>query len=243
MGKLSGKTAIITGASSGFGKGMALAFAREGCNLLVNARREERLKELQYMAENLGAKAFYYVGDAREEKTAQDTIKLAIEKFGRIDILINNAGIGRMESIEYTTLETYDLIMDTNVRSAFAFSKYAVPEMKRQGDGQIIIVSSVTGIHGRAEESAYTCSKFAVRGLAQSLNAELLKDGIRVSVFCPHAGMTEFEIGHGRDAEEWAKKNFLTPEDVGEAVLSMCLQTGNCYVAEMCLASNNVIYW
>lgn len=242
MGKLSGKIAVITGASSGFGRGMALAFAREGCNLVLTARREDRLKEVQAKCNELGTQAVYYVGDAREEETAKKTIALAAEKFGGLDILINNAGIGRLQAIEDTTMEDYDLIMDTNVRSAFAFSKYAVPEMKRQHSGQIIMVSSVTGIHGREEESAYTCSKFAVRGLAQSLNAELLKDGIRVGVFCPHAGVTEFEIGHGRDAEEWAKKNFLTVEDVGEAVLSMCLQTGNCYVAEMCLASNNVIY-
>lgn len=139
-------------------------------------------------------------------------------------------------------MEQYDLIMDTNVRSAFAFSKCAVPVMVEQHNGQIIMVSSVTGIYGRGNEASYTCSKFAVRGLAQSLNQEFTEQGIRVGVFCPHAGVTEFEIGAGRDAESWSKTGFLTPEDVGQALLSMCTQTGNCYIAELQLASNNVVY-
>lgn len=244
MGRLEGKTALITGASSGYGRGTAYAFAQEGCNLVITARREERLREVKENCEReYGVKVVYYAGDAREEETAVNTIRLGIETFGKIDILINNAGIGRVQTITEATLEDYDLIMDTNVRSAFAFSKHIIPEMLKQHYGRIIMVSSCTGINGRGQEAAYTASKFAVRGLAQSLNMDYLKEGIAVATFCPHAGITEFEIGHGRDAEEFAKTGFLTPEDVGNALLTMCLQTGNCYVAEMRLASNNVVFW
>ncbi|MEC0304975.1 SDR family NAD(P)-dependent oxidoreductase, partial [Terribacillus saccharophilus] len=179
MGKLDGKTAIITGASAGFGRGTAYAFAAEGCNLVITARREDRLKEVVAKCRELGAEAVYYVGDARDEKTAIETVQLAIDTFGQIDILVNNAGIGRVLSIEDTTMEDYDLIMDSNVRSAFAFTKYTVPEMKKRGDGQIIMVSSVTGIFGHVDETAYTCSKFALRGFGQALDKELLDYGIK----------------------------------------------------------------
>ena len=242
MGKLSGKTAIITGASAGFGRGTAYAFAREGCNLVLTARRENRLQEAAENCRLLGAKAVYYAGDAREEKTAIETVRLAMDTFGQVDILINNAGIGRVLSLTDTSMEEYDLIMDSNVRSAFAFTKHTVPHMLSQGDGQIILVSSVTGIRGHADETAYTCSKFALRGFGQALDRELLSKGIKTCVFCPHAGVTEFEIGYGRDEEEFAKTGFLTPEDVGQALLGVCTQTSNCHVAELRLAANNCVY-
>lgn len=242
MGKLSGKTAIITGASSGFGRGTAYAFAAEGCNLVLTARREERLKETAAECERLGAEAVYYAGDAISEKTAVETVKLALNVFGQIDILVNNAGIGRLQSILDTTMEDYDLIMNSNVRSAFAFTKHTVPHMLERKEGQIILVSSVTGIRGHADETAYTCSKFALRGFGQALDRELLLKGIKTCVFCPHAGATEFEIGYGRTEEEMAKSGFLTAEDVGQALLSVCTQTNNCHVAELRLAANNCVY-
>ena len=242
MGKLTGKTAIITGASAGFGRGTAYAFAAEGCNLVLTARRTERLEETVQKCKELGANAVYYSGDARNEETAVNTVNLAMKTFGKIDILINNAGIGRLLPITETTMEDYDLIMDSNVRSAFAFTKHTVPEMVKVQNGQIILVSSVTGIRGHADETAYTCSKFALRGLGQALDRELLDKGIKTCVFCPHAGVTEFEIGYGRDAESWSKTGFLTPEDVGQALLSVCTQTSNCHVAELRLAANNCVY-
>lgn len=165
-----------------------------------------------------------------------------MDTFGQIDILINNAGIGRVLPLTDTSMDDYDLIMDTNVRSAFAFTKHTVPHMMKRGDGQIILVSSVTGIRGHADETAYTCSKFALRGFGQALDREFLSKGIKTCVFCPHAGVTEFEIGYGRDEKEWAKTGFLTPEDVGQALLSVCTQTSNCHVAELRLAANNCVY-
>lgn len=242
MKRLDGKVAIITGASAGFGRGIAYAFAKEGCNLVITARREERLQEVAEECQALGVEAVYYVGDAREEQTAIETVRLAMETFGRIDILVNNAGIGRLLSIQDTSMAEYDLIMDSNVRSAFAFTKYTVPEMIKQKDGQIIMVSSVTGTKGHTDEAAYTCSKFAMRGFGQALDKELLDFGIRTCVFCPHAGATEFEIGHGRTEEQMAKSGFLTPEDVGQALVSVCTQTKNSRIVELRLASNNVKY-
>ncbi|AMV61042.1 short-chain dehydrogenase/reductase SDR [Pediococcus damnosus] len=242
MKRLTGKVAIITGASSGFGRGTALAFAAEGCNLVLTARRKQRLREVVTQCEKLGVEAIYFADDAQEENTALETVKLAIKTFGKIDILINNAGIGRTLSLTDTSMSDYDLIMNTNVRSAFAFTKAAVPNMLERHDGQIILVSSVTGIVGHANETAYTASKFALRGLGQALDKELLDQGIRTCVFCPHAGATEFEVGHGRTTEGVAASGFLTPKDVGQALLSVCVQPKNSRIVELRLASNNVKY-
>ncbi|EHJ56062.1 hypothetical protein HMPREF9318_01767 [Streptococcus urinalis FB127-CNA-2] len=243
MGTLSGKTALITGASSGFGEGTAYSFAKEGCQLILTARRENRLKEVAAKCEELGGSAIYVVGDARSEQTAEKVVKKALDAFGQIDILINNAGIGRVQSLMETSMADFDLIMETDVRSAYAYTRAVVPDMLKRHAGQIILVSSVTGIKGQKNETAYSCSKFALRGLGQALQQELLSEGIKTTVFCPHAGVTEFEIGHGRDRESNDKSGFLTPEDVGNALLQVCTQTDNCYVAELCLASNNVVFF
>src|SRR5699024_486091 len=144
--------------------------------------------------------------------------------------------------IEDTSVADFDLIMDTNVKSAFCFTKYAVSEMKKQHDGQIILTSSVTGIKGHADETAYTCSKFALRGFGQALDHELLDDGIRTCVFCPHAGATNFEVGFGRTKQGVQESGFLTPEDVASALLSVCTQPKHSRIVELRLASNNVKY-
>ncbi|MFD0897411.1 SDR family oxidoreductase [Loigolactobacillus binensis] len=242
MDRLTGKVAVITGANSGFGQGTALAFAAAGCHLVLTARRAAKLQAVAADCEKFGVKAVYYAGDARDENTATAVIKLARTTFGKLDILVNNAGIGRTLSLTDTTMADYDLIMDTNVRSAFAFTKAAVPEMLKRHDGQIILVSSVTGIVGHADETAYTCSKFALRGFGQALDKELLDQGIRTCVFCPHAGATEFEVGYGRTAAGVAASGFLTPADVGQALLSVCTQPKNSRIVELRLASNNVKY-
>ncbi|GEO78050.1 short-chain dehydrogenase reductase SDR [Companilactobacillus mindensis DSM 14500] len=242
MENLEGKTAIITGASSGFGKGTALAFAKAGCDLVLTGFNSDKLQAAATECKEFGVKVVYFAGDIQDEQTAIKTVNLAMENFGQIDILVNNAGIGRTLSIEETSMSDFDLVMNTNVRGAFAFTKYVVPEMKRRHDGQIIMVSSVTGIKGHADESAYTCSKFALRGLAQSLDKELLADGIKTCVICPHAGATNFEVGYGRTKKGVAQSGFLTPEDVGQAMVSICFQPKNSRIVELRLASNNVKY-
>lgn len=242
MGKLSGKTAIITGASSGFGRGTALAFAREGANLVLTARREERLREVCASCEELGAKAVYVAGDVNDELTAMACVAKANQEFGQVDILDNNAGIGEVKDLLDETVEDYDRVMDTNVRSAFIFTRAVVPQMLERGDGQIILTSSVTGVKGAGDEPAYTMSKFALRGFGQSLERAYQKRGVRTCVFCPHAGHTEFEVGNGRTEEELDKRSFLTGEDVGEALVAVCSMTPNCHISELRLASNDVCY-
>lgn len=222
MDRLKGKTAIITGASSGIGRAAAYALASDGCDLVLTARREDRLIEVQKKCEEMGVRAIYYVGDVRLEQTAINTVNLAVSSFGKVDILINNAGIGKLISLEDSTAEDYREIMDTNVFSSFMFSKYAAADMLKRNDGRIIFVSSVTGHIGHEDETIYTMTKFAQRGLSQAIDKELGSQGIKTCLMCPSATKTEFEVGFGRTEEGVAASSWETPEDVAEGILYAC---------------------
>lgn len=219
MGKLTGKSAIITGASSGLGRATAYALAEEGCDLIITARREERLKEVAENCTKKGVQAYYVVGDAAEEKTAVDCVNLCVEKFGKVDIMVNNVGIGKLKRLVDSTVEDYDQIMNANCRSMFLFSKYSVMDMEKRDDGIVVMVSSITGYIGHEDETIYTASKFACRGFAQALDKEYKHKGIKSCVICPNAFKTEFEVGDGRTAEEVAKQNWQTPEDIADAIV------------------------
>ena len=124
---LVGKTALVTGASSGIGWAVAIALAKQGSNLVVTARREERLRQLCKEVESLGVKGVHHAGDAAEDATAQRAVALALSTFGHLDIVINNAGIGNYKNLVDTSVEEYDALMDANMKSSFLFSRHAVP--------------------------------------------------------------------------------------------------------------------
>lgn len=222
MRKLENKVAIITGASSGIGRATAYALAGEGCNLVLIARREERLKEVKEDCKKLGVQVAYLAADCSLEETAVSAVNLAVEKFGKVDILINNVGIGKLIKLVDSTSADYDELMDTNVRSTFFFSKYAVIDMLKRHEGRIIMVSSVTGHIGHEDETIYTMTKFAQRGLAQAISRELESEGIKACTICPSATKTEFEVGFGRTEEGVAASKWETAEDVAEGILYAC---------------------
>jgi NADP-dependent 3-hydroxy acid dehydrogenase YdfG len=231
--RLKGKTALITGASAGIGWASALALAAEGANLVVTARRKDRLEELVKAIEKVGAKAVFVAGDAREETTAIEAVEAAMETFGRLDILINNAGRGSYKNLAEFSVDEYDEMMDTNMRSTFVFARHAVPEMLAQKSGILVTVSSVAGIHGFAREAIYCATKFAQRGFMQALDNELRPSGIRVSLICPGGVKTEFAIGTGRTEEGVAASGMLDAEDVAAAVLLACVQPEHSRIIEI----------
>ena len=195
---LAGKTALITGASAGIGRATALALASRGANIVVTARREDRLHALCAEITSTGGHAVFHAGDAAAEPTALAAINLAIETFGHLDILINNAGIGNYKNLVDTSAEDYDAMMDTNMRSGFLFSRHAAPLMVAQRSGTILFISSVSGLQGIAGEAIYSASKFAQVGFSQALDAELRKHNIKVGVVCPGGVKSEFALNHGR---------------------------------------------
>jgi NADP-dependent 3-hydroxy acid dehydrogenase YdfG len=224
---LANKTALITGASAGIGRATALALSKQGANIVVTARREERLRDLCAEITATGGHAVFHAGDAAAEPTVLAAIALAIETFGTLDILINNAGIGNYKNLVDTSAEDYDAMMDTNVRSGFLFSRHAAPLMIAQRSGTILFISSVAGLVGIAGESIYSASKFAQVGFSQALDAELRKHNIKVGVICPGGVKSEFGLGRGRTEEFIRNSRMMEPEEVADTIVFACLQPAN----------------
>jgi NADP-dependent 3-hydroxy acid dehydrogenase YdfG len=227
------RVVIITGASSGLGAASAKAFARRGDTVVLTARREDRLRALVDEIIADGGRAAFFSGDASEEATAKAVVELAVERFGRVDVLVNNAGQGSYQSLMETTAAQYDVMMAANVRSGFVFARAVVPGMFEQGSGVILFVSSIAGLAGAANESVYCASKFAQVGMAQALDAELRPKGIKVEVICPGGMKTEFAVGHGRTEQTVADSRMMDPSEVAAAVVFACSLPRNVRVPSM----------
>jgi 3-oxoacyl-[acyl-carrier protein] reductase len=230
---LAGKTVLITGASAGIGWASALAFAAKGANLVVTARREQRLRELCDRINASGSKAVYSAGDAADEATAKNCVALAVKQFGKLDILINNAGAGNYKNLVDTSAEEYDALMDSNVKSSFLFTRHAAPLMIEQKIGEILFISSVAGLQGYAGEAVYCASKFAQIGFAQALDGELRKFGIKVGTICPGGVKTEFAVGKGRTEEGVKNSYMMEPSEVADAIVFACMQPRNARILQM----------
>jgi NADP-dependent 3-hydroxy acid dehydrogenase YdfG len=231
--RLEGKVALVTGASSGIGAACVRALAAEGADFVLTARRRERLEALAAEIHKTGAKSEIVIGDAREEETARQAVDAAMKTYGRLDILINNAGVGNYKNLIDTSADEYDEMMDSNMRSGFLFTRHAVPVMQARKAGTILMISSMAGVYGFAGEAVYCATKFAQVGFAQGLDRELRPDGIRVGVICPGGVKTEFAIGKGRTEEGVARSGMLEPEDVAGAVLLACTQSENARIIEI----------
>jgi len=232
-GKLSGKTALITGASAGIGWASALSLAGAGANLVLTARRSERLAELESLAQKAGGKAVTVVGDAKEEATAMRAVKAAKDSFGSLDILINNVGIGNYKNLVDTSAAEFDDMMDSNVRSTFLFTRHVAPVMIAQNSGTILMVSSMAGVYGFGGEAVYCATKFAQVGFAQALDKELRPHGIKVGAICPGGVKTEFALGKGRTEQAVAQSGMLDPEDVAGVILLACTQSSHSRIIEV----------
>jgi NADP-dependent 3-hydroxy acid dehydrogenase YdfG len=230
---LRGKTALVTGASAGIGRATALALAAAGANVVVTARREDRLSAVCLEIEAAGGHAIFHAGDAAEESTAVASIKLALARFGSLDILINNAGVGNYKNLVDTSPDEYDTMMDANVRSGFLFSRHAAPLMVQQKGGTILFISSIAGLQGYAGEAVYCATKFAQVGFSQALDAELRKHGIKVGVICPGGVKSEFALGLGRTEEYIRNSHMMQPEEVAEAIVFACTQPANVRIPQM----------
>jgi len=193
MGLLDGKVALITGAARGIGKAIALKFASEGADIAftdiqINDVAEETLAEIRAF----GVKTEAYASDAADFEAAHAVVSEILGEFGRIDILVNNAGISESTPFLSYTEETFDKVMDLNVKGVFNATRIAAEHMETQGEGVILTTSSMVSISGQPSGFAYPASKFAVNGLTISLARELGPKGIRVNAVAP--GITETDM-------------------------------------------------
>ncbi len=230
---LNHQVALITGASSGIGRAIAETFVRAGAHLIVVGRREERLHQLVDLAQQVGRRCYPVVGDVREEATARQAVDVAFTQFGQLDILVNNAGIGRYGDLIQATVDDYDAMMDTNMRSTFLFTSAAVPRLLQQKRGTIIVISSMAGVMGFPGEAIYCSTKFAQVGFALALERELRPYGIRVGIVEPGGVKTEFALGTGRTEEGVAASGMLEAQDVANAALLMASQPAHGRIVEI----------
>lgn len=222
---LTGKVALVTGASSGIGEATALALATEGASVAVSARREDRLEGLVKRITSNGGKALSIVGDVAEETQANDMVQKTNAEFGRIDILVNNAGLMLLGQIDGANTEDWRRMINTNVLGLMYVTHAALPIMKKQNSGHIVNISSVAGRTARAGSGVYNASKWGVVAFSEALRQEVLKSHVRVTIIEPGAVATEL-TQHITDqtakqaTEEWVKS--ITPlesEDIAAAIM------------------------
>jgi len=198
---LSGRSAIITGAGSGIGRAMALTMARSGAEILVNDIIAERVAETVALIEQAGGKALGAVGDVSIEADVQAFVDAAMTRWGKIDILCNNAGImDDMSFLEDTSTDLWRRIFAVNVDGVFFAARAVLPHMRKAGKGAIVNTASVAGLRGGAAGGAYVASKHAVVGLTRSIAWSHGTEGVRCNAICPGAIETNITGGRGLEA-------------------------------------------
>ena len=191
--KLKDSVAVITGASSGIGQQLALQLSSQGVQLIANARREERLEALKQEVETSGGRLHMVAGDITEPATRKNIIQMASEQFGKIDILINNAGVGAIGTFAEASEERLRKIMEVNFFALTEMTREALPLLEKSTSQPIIVnISSVLGHRAVPLKSEYCASKFAVHGFSDSLRAELSRQNIDVLLVSPSTTASEF---------------------------------------------------
>ena len=190
---LENKTAIVTGATRGIGRAIAIRFAKEGCNVAFCGRsRGEKMIAVEQELTALGVKAKGYVADVADMEQAQAFVKEVLADFGQVDILVNNAGITDDSAVKRMTEEQMDRVMHTNLGSVFCMTKAIQPSMWKQGHGSIVNIGSVVGIAGNYNQANYAASKAGIIGFSKSCAKEFAARNIRVNVVAP--GFVETEM-------------------------------------------------
>ncbi len=219
MADLQGKVALVTGASRGIGRSASLALARQGADVVVVARTQAKIDELAQEIEKLGVRALAVGADVSQKDDVQRLKDAAQKKFGRVDILVNNVGVGKYGPLDTLTVEDYDWMMDTNMRSSFLCTHAFLPGMLERKEGWVVFVASVAGLKGLPNESIYCATKFAQVGFAQALDYETRETGVKVSVIAPGGVNTYFAFGTGRTQGDPNLEKMMDAEDIAEAVV------------------------
>ncbi|QKO21912.1 3-hydroxybutyrate dehydrogenase [Rhodoferax sp. BAB1] len=239
---LKGKTALVTGSTSGIGLGVAKALARQGANIVLNGFGDVEGPKAEIAA--LGVKVAYHGADMSKPAEIEDMMKQAAAQFGRVDILVNNAGIQHVARIEDFPTERWDAIIAINLTSAFHATRLALPAMRAANWGRIINVASVHGLVASAEKSAYVAAKHGIVGLTKVTALENATTGVTCNAICPGWVLTPL-VQKQVDAKatalkvsnEEAKKlllgekepsmQFTTPDELGELAVFFCSAAGN----------------
>lgn len=215
---LQGRVAVVTGASSGIGESCAIAFVEKGAKVVLAARRADRLEGLVERLEAMGGEALAVVTDVTSEADVDNLFAQAVERFGSVDVLINNAGIADSTPIDEMPLELWHRVIETNLTSAFLCSRAAFRVMKGKGRGRIINIGSISARVPRQNSPAYAASKWGLDGLTRSLAIDGREFNIAASIF--HPGIVATEIAPG--AVKLPEDLTADPKDIADVIIHMC---------------------
>ena len=226
MGILDGKVAIITGASTGMGRAIAVTLAKEGARVAAVARNADKLAETTALAEEAGAEVLPFQADVADYPRVRALVGEVLARFGRIDLLVNNAGTNtRHRNLADATLDDWHLVINTNLTGAYLFTREVLPAMRTAGGGQIINITSGAGLHPSAPAGvAYSASKHGLQALTGSINAEERRHGIRACAIAPGETDTPNLDLRPLPPPEAARTSMLTPQDIANAVLWVASQ-------------------
>ena len=216
MKRLEGKTAVVTGSSSGIGKAIALRFGMEGAKVVVAARRLDRCEQTAAQIRKNGGEGFAIQTDVSDEGQVDALIRETVNRYGRLDILVNNAGIFGGGRLADTTAKAFDEVMNTNLRGTFFGCRAGFKQMKKQGGGIIINMSSVAGLQAWAGTGTYSASKHAIMALTKSLADEGRAFNIKVSAICPGGVADELVDA---TPEEILSSEKINPYDIAETAI------------------------
>jgi NAD(P)-dependent dehydrogenase (short-subunit alcohol dehydrogenase family) len=192
--RLAGKVAVVTGSTSGIGRACAERFAEEGASVIINGFPPERGEHVADGVRAKGGSASYCRADVRQDEDLQKLIQFAVETYGRLDILMNNAACGRSAAVVEQEAQDWDEVFASTVRAAYLGSKYAIPLMIQAGGGSIIHTASVHGLLGGSRGAAYDAAKAAIINLTRQMAVDYGKHGIRVNALCPGRILTEGKV-------------------------------------------------
>ena len=243
---LNGKTALVTGSTSGIGLGIAKALARQGANIVLNGFGDVDgpRAEVLTAGEAAGARVAYHGADMSRPAEIEDMLKYAASQFGRVDILVNNAGIQHVASVQDFPVEKWDAIIAINLTSAFHTTRLALPGMLANDWGRIINVASVHGLVGSAQKSAYVAAKHGIVGMTKVTALETATTGVTCNAICPGWVLTPLvqkQVDAKAAANGWSNEEatrrllgekepsmqFTTPEELGELAVFFCSPAAN----------------
>ena len=213
MKQLEQQTAIVTGASKGIGRAIALALGKAGANVVLAARSAKELETVGQEMRQAGCSAIVQAADVTNREQVERLVSKAIGSFGRIDILVNNAGIGTFKTVVDMEVEEFDAMWNVNMRGVFLATKAVLPHMTKAGSGNIVNISSLAGKNGFKGGAGYGATKWALRGFAASLMLEVREFNIRVITIFPGSVDTRFS------SMSLKGEKITQPEDVADAVL------------------------
>jgi 3-oxoacyl-[acyl-carrier protein] reductase len=235
---ISHKVALVTGASKGIGRAVAIALAQRKAHVVICARDKKRLDDTARMIEAVGSKVCVIVADLRQKESIDHVVQKAVDTFGTIDILINNAGLGYFAKISELTVDQWDAMFALNVRSVFLLTQQALPHLRNQGESVILNVVSLAGKNAFVGGTGYAATKHALLGFSRCLMLEERANGVRVMAICPGSVDTHFFDDHA-DRENIKQIKILNADDIAATIVNMISMPQHALISEVDIRPTN----